>query len=354
MFIIKKQSNLIKSLLIIFFSLMFFTCTKAKYTFICDNPEYSNKIFVLMEHDNYDNEVDFYLRASLSDLNLMFNKNLSLEAGPNDYIELKGIYNKEKKRITHNELLKNFIIFFQKEHEELKILNTVREEELNFYREEGREKFFKNKNIIPYKQAGLYLSGYVKEILVEGDRKLLLLVKDYNNDYEYYRRVSFSASGISLSYYDKDADINQSTSPEVLQSLNMYVKSNYYDVCKKNKEVTENNPVIKKIIWDDVEKFKAEFLKENHLDDKYFNYNCLCYNEGPDYTTAFYTIWDGDAEYTTTVLKTDKAGNIILQDVLFPDEKKSVLGAFTVTSDSYLLLIYDSYTDTTWVNIFKF
>ena len=191
-------------------------------------------------------------------------------------------------------------------------------------------------SFIRQKPNQIYFHGDVNGIYKKDDGKLILRFRQDADEYS-YKTISYSLQGFSVSEnYDKD------------------FKPNYYELCKKNQELTENNPVIKKIIWDDVEKFKAEFLRENHLDDKYFNYNCLCYNEGPDYTTAFYTIWDGDGEYTTTVLKTDKAGNIILQDVLFPDEKKSVLGAFTVTSDSYLLLIYDSYTDTTWVNIFKF
>ncbi len=351
MYIIKKQSNLIKSLLIIFFSLIFFSCTKARYSYICENPEYSNKIYVFIDDDISDEEVDFTLRVTLLDLNHMFNQKIELEAGPRDYIELKARYNRVNQKITHNELLKNLVILFEEENKELKILNSVRSEQLYFYGKEGREKFFDHVKIIKYEQEGLYLRGYIKGIHVSEDEKLLVGAG-------FSTVISYSSQGVSISSTDKEDKRNSSTAIpgnyKIPKNHNTNIKPNYYELCKKNKEVTENNPVIKKIIWDDVEKFKAEFLKENHLDDKYFNYDCLCYNEGPDYTTAFYTIWDGDAEYTTTVLKTDKAGNIILQDVLFPDEKKSVLGAFTVTSDSYLLLIYDSYTDTTWVNVFKF
>ena len=44
----------------------------------------------------------------------------------------------------------------------------------------------------------------------------------------------------------------------------------------------------------------------------------------------------------------------MIEDVLRSFEPKTVDAVFPVGQDSYLLLIYDSYTDTTWANIFDY
>ena len=351
MLITNQKKTILTTILIIFFAILFFSCTKPKYIYVCNDDTFKDKIFIIIEGDEYDRISDIYFRATLQDLTFIFETVIPVKAGPHDYIELKGKLDRKNLIIKHNELLKNLAGMILREHHELFVSDSINGIELEFIGEEDDGKYFKNKKIIPYEQEGLYLDGDVTGICVKDDRKIDLRVK-MDVDYEFYDTISYSSQGLSIARTDKDDKLNSTS--RIPGNYNTGFKSNYTELCRQNKKLIEEKPELQKLIEDDVEKFKAEFLRENHLDDKYFNYDCLCYNEGPDYTTAFYTIWDGDAEYTTTVLKTDKAGNIILQDVLFPDEKKSVLGAFTVTSDSYLLLIYDSYTYTTWVNIFKF
>jgi hypothetical protein len=356
MLITNQKKTILTTILILYFAILFFSCTKPKYIYVCNDDTFKDKIFIIIEGDKYDRISDIYFRATPQDLTFIFETVIPVKAGPHDYIELKGKLDRKKFIIKHNELLENLAGMIFREHHELLVFDSINGIELEFIGEKDDGKYFKNKKIIPYEQEGLYLDGVVTGICVKDDRKIDLRVK-MDDDYEFYDTISYSSQGLSIARTDKD-DKRNSTS-RISGNYDTGFKSNYTELCRQNKKLIEENPELQKLIEDDVERRKRQSLFNPDY-DKFFDYDCLCFNKSSgsdgeyETQTVFYTIRDGDHSYETRILKMHNVLGSVIEDVLRSLEPKTVDAVSPVDQDSYLLLIYDSYTDTTWANIFDY